>query len=200
MDTQENATNSGVGPNTITGHTSTVFAVENAINYSLRILKPVLDGEAVSIECSQEAEDRWDREIQDGMKKTVWSGNNCNNWYSRDAEGKQARNASTYPFTQGHFWYKSFFPIYDDLAYSVSFNPHIRRHSNILLTISAPSGPPRQEARSLHQDGGAGICTLHVGEDGAPHQGRGPQEHSARLRHPGVCQVSHATHAISKGL
>ncbi|KAJ6787854.1 hypothetical protein PWT90_08350 [Aphanocladium album] len=107
-----------LGPNTLTGHTSTIFAVENAINYSLRILKPVLDGEAISIDCSQEAEDRWDQEIQTGLKKTVWAGGNCNNWYSRDAEGNQSRNASTYPFTQAHFWYKCFFPIYEDLSYT----------------------------------------------------------------------------------
>ncbi|EGX96129.1 dimethylaniline monooxygenase, putative [Cordyceps militaris CM01] len=98
------------GPNTVTGHTSTVFAIENSINYALRILKPVLDGETVSVDCLQEAEDRWDQTIQEGLTKTVWADGICNNWYSRNAKGEQARNSSTYPFMQGHFWYKCFFP------------------------------------------------------------------------------------------
>ncbi|OAR01073.1 hypothetical protein LLEC1_07833 [Akanthomyces lecanii] len=116
-----------LGPNSVTGHTSTVFAIENAINYSLRILKPVLDGEATSIDCSQEAENRWDREIQDGMQKTVWKDGNCDNWYSRDAQGKQSRNASTYPFTQGHFWYKCLFPNYEDLVYAPALDRRTKR-------------------------------------------------------------------------
>ncbi len=135
------------GPNSVTGHTSTVFAIENAINYSLRIIKPLLDGEAVSIDCSQEAEARWDRKIQDGLQKTVWADGNCTNWYSRDAEGKQSRNSSTYPFTQGHFWYKCVFPDYEDLKYSVScYLP--RSHRTLLLTgfISLPSTAEQRDS------------------------------------------------------
>ncbi|KAM3529940.1 hypothetical protein MY4038_005157 [Beauveria bassiana] len=116
-----------LGPNTVTGHTSTVFAIENAINYSLRIIKPVLDGEAVSIDCLQDAEDRWDQRIQDGLKNTVWADGICNNWYSRNAEGKQARNSSTYPFTQSDYWYRCLFPVYEDLKYTPALDRRTKR-------------------------------------------------------------------------
>lgn len=102
----------------------------------------MLDGEATSIDCSQEAEDRWDQKIQDGLQKTVWKDGNCDNWYSRDAQGKQARNASTYPFTQGHFWYKCVFPDYEDLAYTVNFFPPTFRGRSFDLVLTRVHSPP----------------------------------------------------------
>ncbi|KAJ5570407.1 uncharacterized protein N7459_009837 [Penicillium hispanicum] len=36
------------GPNTATGHTSVIFATENAVKYSLNFIKPILDGQMAS--------------------------------------------------------------------------------------------------------------------------------------------------------
>lgn len=30
------------GPKTVTGHTSVIFAIENAVSYSLKFIKPIL--------------------------------------------------------------------------------------------------------------------------------------------------------------
>ncbi|KAJ5364820.1 uncharacterized protein N7496_010533 [Penicillium cataractarum] len=62
-----------LGPNAATGHTSAMMAAENSINYALRVLKPVLDGDAASIEVTAKAEHDYVYWMQDALKKRVWN-------------------------------------------------------------------------------------------------------------------------------
>jgi len=110
------------------------MAIENGINYALRVLKPVLDGQA-SIACvKREAEEAYFQRIQAALKNMVWTG--CNNWYSRGPGGK-VFNGSTYPWSQAYYWYTCLFPVWKDWEYSVSAS---RGDSLSLLMLTASIG------------------------------------------------------------
>lgn len=81
------------GPNTATGHTSVIFATESAVNYSLRFIKPILEGQVSSYEVKEDAEREWTRWVQDKLQKSVFRRGLCSSWYST-ADGW---NSSTYP-------------------------------------------------------------------------------------------------------
>lgn len=90
----------------------------------MRIIKPVLDKDATSVDCLPEAEARYVHEIQDATNNTVFFRGGCNSWYIEEKDGKRPHNATTYPWTQIHYWYRSMFPIQDDLVYTVSSSLH----------------------------------------------------------------------------
>ncbi|KAL2138869.1 hypothetical protein VTI28DRAFT_6089 [Corynascus sepedonium] len=117
-----------LGPNTATGHTSTVMAIENAVNYSLRVLRPVLEGRASVASLKRSAEEAYANRIQSALKETVWMSG-CNNWYIRGPGGK-VWNGMTYPWSQARYWYESLFPQWQDWEYSGKSDPVIgkRRH------------------------------------------------------------------------
>ncbi|KAF7715855.1 Uncharacterized protein PECH_008512 [Penicillium ucsense] len=98
------------GPNTATGHTSVIFATENAVNYTLRLIKPILDGQVSSWEVKEEAERAWTKQVQDQLQKTVFRRGVCSSWYIT-ADGW---NSSTYPWSQVHYWYRCTFPVWSD--------------------------------------------------------------------------------------
>lgn len=106
------------GPNTATGHTSTIMAAENGINYALRVIKPVLDGYADTVEVKSEAEERYSRQLQEDLHKTVWWGG-CVSWYNVAGRSGKKWNSMTYPHSQAHYWYKCLFPTYEDWSYTV---------------------------------------------------------------------------------
>ncbi|KAG4431546.1 hypothetical protein IFR05_012981 [Cadophora sp. M221] len=99
-----------LGPNSATGHTSALMASENMINYALRILKPVFRNQAESVEVRFEAEKSYIHHMQDELMKRVWSAG-CKSWYTR---GENKWNDVSYPWSQGHFWFRSLFPTYRD--------------------------------------------------------------------------------------
>ena len=107
------------GPNTATGHTSVVIAAENTTNLSLRVLKPVLDGTAATVEPKQDAEDEWTREIQAASNERVWTQGGCSTWYVKDDEtGKGEKWVSTlYPFSQADLWRRCLLPKWEDWEY-----------------------------------------------------------------------------------
>ncbi|CAI7648786.1 unnamed protein product [Penicillium viridicatum] len=96
------------GPNTATGHTSVIFATENAVNYSLKFIKPILNGHVSSYEVMEDAEREWTRQVQDALQKSVFRRGACSSWYIT-ADGW---NSSTYPFTQIHYWLRCTFPVW----------------------------------------------------------------------------------------
>lgn len=81
------------GPNTATGHTSVIFATENAANYSLNFMKPILNGHVSTYEITEEAEKGWTDKLQKGLQDTVFRKGTCSSWYSTEG----GWNASTYP-------------------------------------------------------------------------------------------------------
>lgn len=81
------------GPNTATGHSSVILASENMINYSLKFMKPILNGDVNTYEVKKEAEISWTKTIQDKLKNTVWMEGGCRSWYKRD----DGWNSTVYP-------------------------------------------------------------------------------------------------------
>ena len=79
------------GPNTANGHSSLILESENITEYILRIIEPVLKGNALYVEPKKEAENRWTADIQQQLKKTVFPG--CASWY----QDEKGWNSTMYP-------------------------------------------------------------------------------------------------------
>lgn len=107
-----------LGPNAATGHTSALMAAENSINFALRVIKPVLDGQASVVDLKPQAEAQYTERLQEDLKGTVWNSG-CQSWYIR-GDGGSSWNAMSYPWTQSYFWFRSRFPTWSDWRYSVS--------------------------------------------------------------------------------
>lgn len=107
-----------LGPNSATGHTSAVMAIENTINFGLRAIKPVLDGAAETVEVSREAEERYSQKMQAVLRGMVWE-TGCGSWYvKKNADGTEW-NSHTYPWGQARLWYDSVFLRKKDFVYTV---------------------------------------------------------------------------------
>lgn len=46
---------------------------ESSVNYALRVLKPVFEKGADSVELTQVAEDEYSHRVQDALRKRVWN-------------------------------------------------------------------------------------------------------------------------------
>ncbi|KAL7790804.1 hypothetical protein V8C37DRAFT_410783 [Trichoderma ceciliae] len=123
-----------LGPNTATGHTSTIMAIENGVNYSLRLIEPILRGEATAIDVIPDAEKQYVDQIQTDLKDTVWLSG-CSNWYNRAQDGT-VRNAMAYPYSQPYFWYQCLFPNYKDFKYDPAKNPPRRKGWRAVIRYS----------------------------------------------------------------
>jgi hypothetical protein len=98
------------------------MTIENAINYSLRVIKPLLEGRAGVAEVKREAEEAYVKEIHGELDKMVWATGGCNSWYKMgsDATGtKKGWNGMTYPWWSGHYWWRCLFPVWKDWEYRV---------------------------------------------------------------------------------
>ncbi|KAL2823789.1 hypothetical protein BDW59DRAFT_162952 [Aspergillus cavernicola] len=124
-----------LGPNTVTGHTSAVIAAENSVNYALRILKPVLEGSAASVEVKLSAEDTYIEKVQTALRNTIWHAG-CNSWYIND----KSWNAMGYPWSQAHFWYRSLFPVWKDWDIKIYLLFLLFDTSRVLLRVMKADG------------------------------------------------------------
>lgn len=129
------------------------MAIENSVNYALRVLRPVLEGRA-SVACvKRPAEDAYVARIQAALQRTVWMSG-CSNWYIRGAGGR-TWNGMSYPWSQAYFWYACLFPVWRDWEYSVS--------GCFLLCPCAPRSLGTYVARLIHL-----THTGHQGEKTRP--------------------------------
>lgn len=78
------------GPNTVTGHTSVIYATECMVNLSLKFIKPILEGDVDLVEIKKEAEIEWARDTQQALKKRVWNTGGCTNWYQTEGWNSMA--------------------------------------------------------------------------------------------------------------
>ncbi|KAK3385465.1 hypothetical protein B0H63DRAFT_433197 [Podospora didyma] len=128
-----------LGPNTATGHTSAILAVENSINYALRVLKPVLEGKAAIADLKRPAEGAYVEKIQDALQDTVWTSG-CNSWYVRSDKGNRTWNGMSYPWSQGYYWWSSVFPVWKDWSFTgkTGKSTIVKRHrSGLLIAVFA---------------------------------------------------------------
>lgn len=107
------------GPNSLSGHTSVVMASENSCNYALRVIKPLLEGRGTVAEVSHDAEKEYVGRIQDALSKTVLA-TGCGSWYVKKLDNGRQWNATIYPWSSAHYWYRSLFPVWKDWQFRVS--------------------------------------------------------------------------------
>lgn len=67
------------GPNSNTGHTSVVLTVENTIDGVLRVIAPLLRGNATKVTVRKMAYENWVDRVQTTSKERVFSKESCNN-------------------------------------------------------------------------------------------------------------------------
>lgn len=103
------------GPNSATGHSSVVLAIENGVNFFLNTAAPVLNGTRKSVTVKSEAYDRWDADCQRKLSEAVYGSlfGGCVSWYTSNG-----RNHTMYPDSQLRMWYRSQYPNYSDLELS----------------------------------------------------------------------------------
>lgn len=102
------------GPNAATGQHSVIFHSECQINYSCRLLRPVLCGPnpADSIMIKSEAQARDLRWVNSRLKNLVFNSG-CQSWWM-DAETK--KNTFIYPDVMYKYWLRTIFPIWSDFV------------------------------------------------------------------------------------
>jgi hypothetical protein len=117
-----------MGPNTTTGHLSVIYSTECQVNFSLRVLQPVLQRPSLfssligskpptSVAVTLAAEQRDNAWIQDLSKDLVWASG-CTSWY---IDTKTRRNTMLYPDWQFNYWWRSvFIPKNRDFVYKQS--------------------------------------------------------------------------------
>lgn len=117
-----------MGPNTTTGHLSVIYSTECQVNFSLRVLQPVLQRPSLvssligfkpptSVAVTLAAEQRDNAWIQDLSKDLVWASG-CTSWY---IDTKTRRNTMLYPYWQFNYWWRSVFvPKNRDFVYKRS--------------------------------------------------------------------------------
>jgi len=143
-----------MGPNTVTGHLSVIYTVECQINFTLRVLAPVLRSlpsyrsrffsslapsflcpASTTVEVKYEAAIRDTEWTQREAKKLVWSSG-CVNWA---IDTKTGMNNMMYPDWQYYFWLRSIFWNTEDFQYRDEKTGKKVSPSNIqgLVTVGA---------------------------------------------------------------
>lgn len=115
-----------MGPNTATGHLSVIYTTECQVNFSLRLLRPILQEPSVFFASSSSADtvavtrtaERRDNDwIRRESARLVWASG-CTSWY---IDPRTGRNTMLYPFWQFEYWWRSIFiPYKQDFVYGTS--------------------------------------------------------------------------------
>lgn len=118
-----------MGPNTLSGHLSVIYTTECQINFTMRVISPILKalhsrtswipvmGKFTDVvEVKPEAEMRDINETQEKAKGLVWA-TGCTSWF---IDPKTNRNTIMFPDWQYKFWIRSVFIPWEDFEYSTS--------------------------------------------------------------------------------
>ena len=89
-----------IGPNTGLGNSSMILMIESQLNYMADYMRQlgILGGRA-ALAARPSAVNKWNRQVQARMERTVWNTGGCTSWYL-DANG---RNTTIWPGTTREF-------------------------------------------------------------------------------------------------
>lgn len=117
-----------MGPNTASGHGYVTYTTECQINFTMRVIKPimkalkaqrsylpVLGQKADIVHVKSDAERADIDTVQEKTMKLVWSSG-CSSW----ALDSQGRNTTMYPDFQYRYWLRSIFILWGDFELSKS--------------------------------------------------------------------------------
>jgi len=82
-----------VGPNTGLGHNSIVYMIESQLAYIMDALRTMRRQGLATIDVRPEVQARFNAEVQEQMRETVWTAGGCASWYL-DSQG---RNSTLWP-------------------------------------------------------------------------------------------------------
>ena len=88
-----------VGPNTGQGHTSMVFMMESQYPYVAAGVRQMLDS-LRGLEVRPEAQDAWNRFLEQRLSRTVWNSGGCKSWYL----SRSGRNTTAWPGFTFEYW------------------------------------------------------------------------------------------------
>ena len=89
-----------LGPNTGLGHTSVVFMIESQIQHIMSCLRRLARDQAGTIEVREPVVRRYNRELQQRLRRAIWSEGGCRSWYL-DADGV---NRALWPGFTFEYW------------------------------------------------------------------------------------------------
>ncbi|CUM66679.1 uncharacterized protein PRCAT00004355001 [Priceomyces carsonii] len=100
------------GPNSASGHSSVVLAIENGCTFFGKVASKVLSGQYKSISVKPEIYYEWFRNTQAELKKSVFGTEfgGCVPWYS-----SKGVNSTAYPYSQITYWWRMSHPKWKDL-------------------------------------------------------------------------------------
>ncbi|KAH7915954.1 FAD/NAD(P)-binding domain-containing protein [Hygrophoropsis aurantiaca] len=100
-----------VGPNSLSAHTSALFAIEVQSNYITKLIKPIITGQTKAVEVTTEATNKYNSWLGKRLEKTIFL--DCLSYYRGDnREG--VRNVTTFPGMMATFWWNTRKPIWND--------------------------------------------------------------------------------------
>ncbi|MEE2034178.1 flavin-containing monooxygenase [Rhodococcus chondri] len=82
-----------VGPNTGLGHTSMVYMIESQLNYVVDAIRTIDRHHLGTVEVRDDVQDRYNRDLQDALKSSVWNNGGCASWYL----DKHGNNTTLWP-------------------------------------------------------------------------------------------------------
>jgi cation diffusion facilitator CzcD-associated flavoprotein CzcO len=83
------------GPNTNLGHNSITFMLERQVEYVVKALTAMHERNVAAMEIKRSAQDRFQRDLQTALAKTVWADPHCQSWYT-NAQGHITQNWSSH--------------------------------------------------------------------------------------------------------
>ncbi|PTU25348.1 hypothetical protein P175DRAFT_0521128 [Aspergillus ochraceoroseus IBT 24754] len=118
-----------LGPNSGRAHTSTLFAIENYAHLILRVIRPILEGRAASVEVKRACEQRYNEELHSAIEKTVFT-DSCGTYFNDKQTG---RNWFIYPWSSLQMWYSTHWAGLDDWSYTtIPAEGCLRREKSLL--------------------------------------------------------------------
>lgn len=92
-----------LGPNTALGHNSVVFMIEAQINYVVKCLQQMDKQGAKTIEVDEKAAQAFNDDIQQQLRKMVWSKGGCQSWYLNE----KGENNTLWPGFTWKYWLRT---------------------------------------------------------------------------------------------
>lgn len=112
------------GPNAATGQHSVIFHSECQINYSCRLLRPVLKGNTDSIMVKSEAQRRDLSWVHEKLQHLVFNSG-CQSWWMDPVTKK---NTFIYPDPMYKYWLRTIFPRWSDFTLRKSEKRSAKRY------------------------------------------------------------------------
>lgn len=137
------------------------------IQMTLQLIKPILGGQASTVEVKKSAEIAYTQDIQKQCKKTVWHMGGCSSWYF-DATSKDHWNSTVFPYSQVWFWFRCTYLTWSD--WKIRYTPQGKREKRsqmlkraaTLIVLAAAIVKARRAGLTLSNPVGLvrGLCRM----------------------------------------